>query len=93
MLRLETVLKLNPRVAGSIVNDEAVLVIPESGQVKVLNDVGSFIWANIDGILTVGEITARVCDEFEVDQTTAEGDTLAFLSEILEMGIVLVDPE
>jgi hypothetical protein len=93
MLRLETVLKLNPRVAGRIVKDEAVLVIPETGQVKVLNEVGSFIWANIDGILTIGEISARVCDAFDIDQTTAEADTLAFLSEIIDIGIVLADSE
>ncbi len=40
-------------VVGRLVENEAVLVLPEKAQVKVLNQVGARIWALADGRRTL----------------------------------------
>ena len=71
-----------------MVDDEAVLVLPEQGQVKVLNPVGASIWALADGSRTVREIAAALCAEYAVERAEAEADALAFVSRLEAKGIL-----
>jgi len=87
MISLECILSPNPGVVGRIVDGEAVLILPEQGKVKVLNQVGGRIWELVDGTRTVAEIAAIICQEFEVEPVRAQADTLAFAAELLEKSI------
>jgi hypothetical protein len=78
----------NPQVRGRVVDDEAVLVLPEQGQVKVLNQVGASIWALADGSRTVREIASALCAEYAVEPSEAEADALAFVAELEAKGIL-----
>lgn len=93
MLTLDSILLPNPNVIGRIVNDEAVLVIPEMGDVKVLNEVGSRIWELVDGSRSIRDISVMICQEFEVDQNIAEEDTLEFVNDILVKGLINIELE
>jgi len=75
-------------VVGRLVEHEAVLVLPEKAQVKVLNEVGARIWALADGRRTLRQIAAALSEEYAVDQPQAEADTLDFVSRLAELGIV-----
>ena len=44
-----TIPQPNPEAIGRIVDREAVIVLPQKGKVKVLNEVGAAIWDLIDG--------------------------------------------
>ena len=88
MISLETVPTPNPNVIGRIVDGEAVLVLPEKGKVKVLNEVGATIWELIDGKRSIQAIVAEICQEFEIDENTAQEDTLAFIDALIEREIV-----
>ena len=78
----------NPNVVGRIVEDEAVLVLPMKGEVKVLNGVGARIWSYINGIRTVGEIAALVQSEFAVTTQNAQEDTCSFLEKLADREII-----
>jgi len=91
MLSMESVLTPNPMVVGRIVNGEAVLVLPEIGEVKVLNEVGSRIWELSDGTLSINQISTLIFDEFDIDESTAQQDTLEFAEECLGMEIFLLE--
>ena len=90
MLGLKTIPKRNPEVIGKITDEEAILVMPQKGQVKVLNEVGAYIWDLIDGERDVQQIIDRTCSQFDVDQITAEKDTLQFLSELSQRDIIKI---
>jgi hypothetical protein len=75
-------------VIGRIVDDEAVLVLPMKGKVKVLNEVGAFIWSQVDGVNTVQSISELISSEYKVDQREAEEDTLSFLIDLEERGVI-----
>jgi hypothetical protein len=69
---------------------EAVLVLPTRGRINVLNEVGARIWSLADGIRTVKEITAAICEAYDIDQATAQKDTLQFLELLLERGVIQI---
>jgi hypothetical protein len=75
-------------VIGRNLNDEAVLVDTTHAQVKVVNEVGAYIWSQIDGARSVREIADQVCKVYEIDQAQAEKDTLEFLVNLAQRGLV-----
>jgi hypothetical protein len=82
MLTLDVYPAPAPGVLGRVVDAEAVLVLPARGEVKVLNEVGARIWELADGTRSVREIVQSIRDEYEVDQESAEADTLEFLNDL-----------
>jgi hypothetical protein len=88
MLTLDMVPSPNPNVVGRILDGEAVLVLPEKGKVKVLNEVGARIWSLSDGTRSLQEIAAEICREYQVETSQAETDVLAFSADLQERGVV-----
>jgi hypothetical protein len=83
----------NPGIVGQILKQEAVLLLPTKGEVKVLNEVGARIWQLADGTRTIAEIAAVISTEYAVQPAQAEADTLAFVAELAERGIVTLAPQ
>ncbi|MEJ2265937.1 MAG: PqqD family protein [Anaerolineales bacterium] len=90
MLTLESYPIPVPGVVGRLVEDEAVLVLPERGEVKVLNEVGARIWDLANGQRAVSAIAALICEEYEVDLEVAASDTLEFLADLESRGVIRV---
>lgn len=81
--------KPNPDIIGRVVDNEAVLVMPKEGKVKVLNEVGAAIWELVDGQRNISQITEEICKQFEIDHAIAERDTLNFISDLKEKKIIV----
>lgn len=79
-------------VTTSMVGEEAVLLQPDQGQIKVLNDVGARVWRLADGTRTVSAIVTEICLEYEVDRARAEADTLAFVADLEAKSLLVLDP-
>lgn len=77
-------------VQGRRLEYEAVVVLPDKGEVKVLNEVGAQIWTLADGTRSVRDIIAALCTEFEVPPAVAEADTLKFLAELQRKGLIII---
>jgi hypothetical protein len=77
-----------PGVVWKIVDGEAVLVLPAKGVVKVLNEVGARIWSLADGTHTIHDISVLISAEYAVDQGQAEIDTLDFINQLENKGIL-----
>lgn len=88
MIDISTIPTQNPNVLSRKADNEAVLVLPQQGKVKVLNEVGAAIWELIDGKRDIQKISEYISSEFDVDQYTAEKDTLRFITELLEREII-----
>jgi hypothetical protein len=78
----------SPDAIGQIIDDEAVIVLPGKGKVKVLNDVGARIWSLVDGIRNINQIASVISQEYDVDKSQADIDTLEFISLLHDVGIV-----
>jgi hypothetical protein len=88
MLSVNKIPVPNPEVVGRIVDNEAVLVLPGKGEVKVLNEVGARIWSLVDGRRSIEEIAKQIFAEFKVSQPEAEQDVADFIQQLLVKGII-----
>lgn len=77
-----------PGIVSQIVQEEAVIVLPHRGEVKVLNAVGARIWALADGTRSLRQISATIAAEYAVEQPQAEADTLAFVDDLAQRGLL-----
>jgi len=71
-----------------IIEGEAIVVEVDKGKIIHLNETGAEIWNVLDGKNTVSEIIKHICNTFEVGEEVAERDTLEFLGQLIDMGIV-----
>ena len=78
----------NPEIIAKSAEDEAILVIPQKGQVKVINEVGAIIWELIDGKRTIASIIEEIISQFDVDPITAESDVINFTTELYKRDII-----
>jgi len=54
-----------------------------------LSDTATFIWRKVDGVRTVGEISALVAQEYDIPAEVAQADVVSLFAE-LEQGEVLI---
>ena len=87
-ISLDIIPARNPNVVGRVVDGEAVLVLPEKGTVKVLNEVGARIWSLVDGVRSAREIASLIFSEYNVEQAAAEEDTLVFLGDLADRDVL-----
>lgn len=80
--------KRNPDAAFRVIDGEAIVVLPDRGEVKVLNDVGSRIWELMDGESSVDQISQTICKEYEVKQKDALTDISDFLAQLSNNGML-----
>jgi hypothetical protein len=82
-----------PGVVSRLVDGEAVIIHPRQGRVRVLNGVGSRLWELADGQRRVVELTEIVTREYNVDGDRAATETLAFLTDLAERGLLVVSSQ
>mgnify|MGYP001347364823 CR=1 FL=1 len=75
----------HPQVATAIVEGQAVIVMADSGNMSVLNELGTRIWQLSDGSHCVEEIVQTIVAEYEVDVAQARVDVGAFLEQLLAL--------
>lgn len=83
-----TIFAKTDRSVARIVDGEAVVVEPGDGLVTIVNAVGTRIWDLLDGRRTVREIAGRVAGDYDVSRDQALADTLEFLRDLREKGLI-----
>lgn len=53
-----------------------------------INDIGAFIWRNLNTVTTEEEILDKILNEYEVDEVTAKEDLEEFLSLLRKVEII-----
>jgi hypothetical protein len=88
MLTVETRLAKSEKIPWRLIEEEAILLDLDEGEVLRLNPVGAEIWNAIDGTRTVAEIVAHICRTFEVSHRRARRDVDRFLKQLLRHELV-----
>lgn len=70
------------------VRDGVVLVSPEHGQIRVLNEVGAQIWRLMDGERDVATIEAHLLHRYNASQEQVRYDLHAFLDDLTNRGLL-----
>ena len=73
----------HPQVAARVVDGSALIVLADSGEVNVLNPVGTRMWELMDGTRTVQEIADTICDEYDVTSQQSLADVEELVSQLM----------
>jgi hypothetical protein len=85
---LDTRLSVPPQVMSRLVGDETVLLDLESGMYFGLEGVGQRVWELIGEDLALREIVAIIVSEYEIEQSEAQADVIAFVHDLVERGLL-----
>lgn len=87
-INLNTVLKKSEDVPSKRVDDEIMLLNLDNGDYFSLNEVGFFIWDNIDGKKQLSKINSKLSKSYKIKEETAEKDTLDFANSLHKKNLV-----
>ena len=69
-------------------DDGTVIINPEHGDVKVLNDVGARVWELVDGHRSIGQIAREINRDYEVSLDDANADLMSYLEVMIDQGLM-----
>ena len=75
--------KRHPGAAWRKLDGRIMIVTPGDAMLHLLNEVGTFLWEQLDQPRDPRELAEAVCAAFDVDPDTAAGDVRDFVDEIL----------
>lgn len=89
-LTLDTIVVAAPGQLSSTLENEEVILNPETGIYYGLADVGARIWSLLKEPCTIASICEAILAEYEVDRERCQQDVLALLSQLAEAQLVEV---
>jgi hypothetical protein len=85
----ETTLSRNGDILCAPVNtEEAVMLSISAGRYYGLNSVAARIWELLETPMTVDQICARLCEEFEIDAQHCQSAVLKFADTVVDNGVI-----
>lgn len=81
--------KRDVRLPFQEVQGQAVVVVPARRELHEFDESASVLWSALARERTVAELVAVLCEEFEVDASTAEKDVREFVTSLEEKGLVV----
>jgi hypothetical protein len=81
--------KANLKIVFREESEGALLFDPDTGMVKVLNDTGKLIWANLDGKTSQDSLVEKIKKTFDIsDEKKIREDLDKFLGDLKKMKFV-----
>ena len=71
------------------IQGQAVVVVPARRELHEFDETATFLWSALAKERSVAQLVEALCEEFEVDAATAEGDVREFLSSLEKKGLVV----
>jgi hypothetical protein len=81
----------HPQVAARVVDGTAVIVLASSGEVVMLNAIGSRIWELLDGARTAQDIVHTIVSEYDVTEQQARQDVEEFLQKLMQANALVLN--
>lgn len=77
-----TTLQRTDRAVHGDLPEETVLLDVDAGTAVRLNSTGAWIWDQLERPRQVNELASGLAERFEIDETRALGDVIAFAREM-----------
>ena len=81
-------MKINADVIVEEVEDGFVIINPFTGQIRVLNKTGSFIWALLADGETVADIPQQLVNRYDLTIEQATADVDVFILDLHNRGLL-----
>lgn len=86
-----TTYRRNPQTAGRVIDGQAFVVTPDDNKLHTLNATATQLWLLAAAGLSIEDAAAALSAEYEIDAETAGRDAAAFLADLVERQILVVD--
>jgi hypothetical protein len=87
--RMSVRYKQNPAVEAASLQDETILLDPDTNQFCILNHTASVIWSKVAQVSTSGEIAAQISSQFDgVSAAEALRDVEETLSQMVDRRLI-----
>jgi len=70
------------------IGEETVFLAESGDQVLSLNEMGSYIWQQMDGNHSLRDILDIICHEYEVEEAQARQDLQLFVEQLLNEKLI-----
>ena len=91
MLTEKTMLKANPEIIYSPIDDEVVMMNIDSGAYFGLDNIASVIWHKMDAPISYANVIESLLDEYDVDVATCKSEVSALIDKMIEEELVVVE--
>ena len=91
MIDLRTVPKKDGSFCERELGNETIFLSPEGNRIHALDEIGTFIWKQVDGVTTLADVVDRLCEEYDVPRDQAQDDLLKFITELTEHELLAAD--
>jgi len=91
MVDLDSTPSLESDVRFRVIGDEGITIRQSSGEILVVNRVGSNAMERMDGSTSLRSIVDALETLYDVDRTTLERDILALIEDLLKSGLIRIE--
>lgn len=84
----ETYARPIPGLIWRTLDNETVLILPNSGRYVIVNDVGTYIWERVNQSLSVKEIERQLVENYTIAPEQASADIRSFLNDLHTKGLI-----
>jgi hypothetical protein len=88
-ITLSTIFRHVDDIRYRIIDDEAVVIRQQAGEVMGLNPTGARLLELIDSETSVEGLVDGLASEFEMERAEIERDVFQFLEELREAGVIV----
>jgi len=78
----------NPDLIATDMDGDMVMMSIERGEYFGIGGVGPRVWDLLSHPVSLADIVAAICVEFEVEETTCEADMRAFVDKLLQHKLI-----
>ncbi|MBQ0772509.1 MAG: PqqD family protein [Sphingomonadales bacterium] len=71
------------------IEDKIVMLNVENGAYYDFDSIASHIWRKLEKPISVAQLCADLCEEFEVDADSFRADSLAFLDDLMARNLII----
>ncbi|MCP4291033.1 MAG: PqqD family protein [bacterium] len=86
---LKTVFSQNKKCPVREIGEGLVILAPSGDTTHSLEDIGAFIWNQIDGQKDLQGVLDAILDAYDVENDTAKDDLFQFVSQMQTTGLIL----
>lgn len=84
-----SIAKVAPDLVWRLLDDNAVVVSPRKGEVRVLNRTGTIIWQLLVDGNSPTDIEDYLVKNFQVSHRDAKSDLQVFFNDLTERGVII----
>lgn len=82
---------IHPELTWRLLDGEAVIVSPKSGDIRVLNRTGTEIWQLLADGCEIEKIEMVLVDQYNLSLHQAKVDVSAFLEDLMSCGLIILN--